>query len=419
MNALNDDKMVGYFEASFLECCLMNEPDKRLSIDLLAQHALISDSEFIREMEKYYGSKLQTCSFNGIKKKISKLNIAKGGFGKIVFICKPKKIHSDPGVQTNETKYFPSKIMPYYAKKVSKLSCKYSPIHTKQKPTLCDECKKYAYNVNEFNICDFLNKKSTPNIPAYYKNKVKTVTGTATKVTILMELIPSYTLDDLLKVNNCLLEADARKIFRQISKTISVMHSNKYIHRDIKPKNILIRTIHNKYKAYLIDFGISKYDTGNTQFGPSSFDSPQMIAPIPSETQPKYSIDFDIWSLGALLYKMLYGNDIIVLTYEDTPQSFFDNNPQIFPINQNVSYAALNLILKCLKYDTKKRITIERIIMSKFYRRKSHENHIFIKDQLKICLTQDTTEKMNKDIEYFGNELESIDCANQLFNSLC
>ena len=62
-----------------------------------------------------------------------------------------------------------------------------------------------------------------------------------------------------------------------------------------------------------------------------------------------------------------------MLTYEDKP-SFFDTKPQEFPINQNASYAAINLILKCLKYDTKERITINGIMKSVFYIKKCKEN---------------------------------------------
>lgn len=40
---------------------------------------------------------------------------------------------------------------------------------------------------------------------------------------------------------------------------ISVMHDNRFLHRDIKPDNFVIESGSNAKMLYLIDFGLSKH----------------------------------------------------------------------------------------------------------------------------------------------------------------
>lgn len=40
---------------------------------------------------------------------------------------------------------------------------------------------------------------------------------------------------------------------------ISVMHENRFLHRDIKPDNFVIDSGPNPKMLYLIDFGLSKH----------------------------------------------------------------------------------------------------------------------------------------------------------------
>ena len=81
------------------------------------------------------------------------------------------------------------------------------------------------------------------------------------------------------------------------------MKDEKIIHRDIKPKNILIHGGNVK----ISDFGVAKiinehnFDKESTTFsGTYQFMSPQILR------QDKYTYQTDIWSLGITLYFMLF-----------------------------------------------------------------------------------------------------------------
>lgn len=74
------------------------------------------------------------------------------------------------------------------------------------------------------------------------------------------------------------------------------------MHRDLKPANILL---HNG-QVKLADFGFCKAlstpkDMAQTMVGSPIYMAPEIL------TGHDYSIKADIWSLGCVLYEMLYG----------------------------------------------------------------------------------------------------------------
>ncbi|BAY42194.1 serine/threonine protein kinase (plasmid) [Nostoc sp. NIES-2111] len=100
-------------------------------------------------------------------------------------------------------------------------------------------------------------------------------------------------------------EAEAIYYIRQIAQALDAVHSQGFLHRDVKPQNIIITT--DRSRAVLIDFGIAReYKQGDLTTH-TNFIS-EGYSPIeqhyPTEQQAPYT---DVYSLAATLYFAVTG----------------------------------------------------------------------------------------------------------------
>lgn len=116
---------------------------------------------------------------------------------------------------------------------------------------------------------------------------------------ITMEYIEGKTLRELLNKKRLLNNQTIINISLDITKGLEYIHSKEIIHKDIKPKNILI----TDSTAKISDFGIASY-------GPTAYSHRQGAPSYMSPEQIKgRDIDYrtDIYSLGITMYEMATG----------------------------------------------------------------------------------------------------------------
>jgi len=128
---------------------------------------------------------------------------------------------------------------------------------------------------------------------------------------IVMELVPSRSLDAVLTVEGRLSAARTCRIGQQLLSALAAAHTAGVLHRDVKPSNVLIATdkIGDSWdeRAVLTDFGIAQFegDPRLTQTG--------MVMGSPGFTAPERirggdaTPGSDLWSLGATLYAAVEG----------------------------------------------------------------------------------------------------------------
>jgi len=124
----------------------------------------------------------------------------------------------------------------------------------------------------------------------------------------VMEYVEGLPLDEYCDQKGLSVSGRIR-IFQQVCGAVEYLHQNSIVHRDLKPSNILVS---NDGTVKLLDFGIAKL------MGAAAFANPNLTSALGSPMTPTYASPeqisgvtlqktSDVYSLGAILYRMLTG----------------------------------------------------------------------------------------------------------------
>ena len=125
----------------------------------------------------------------------------------------------------------------------------------------------------------------------------------------VMQYIDGQSLDDYILQQDGINESKAISILKEIGKAVQYMHSNKMLHLDLKPKNVMLD---KDGIVYLIDFGLSKqYDEkGEPESSTKVGAGTPGYAPIEQANYREgkgFPVTMDVYALGATMFKMLTG----------------------------------------------------------------------------------------------------------------
>ena len=128
---------------------------------------------------------------------------------------------------------------------------------------------------------------------------------------------------------------------------------NNILHRDLKPQNILLT---NNYDLKITDFGFARYvDKSKDIVIQTLCGTPMYMAPEIMKYK-KYDIKSDLWSVGVIMYQMLFGKlPYNAKNFLDLIKSI-DKKPIKIPDFITVSPSCKDLLLKLLQKDPNKRI---------------------------------------------------------------
>jgi len=197
---------------------------------------------------------------------------------------------------------------------------------------------------------DILMKLSHPNIISLHQ-----VIEGKDKLFIVMDFVHGTDLMAYIQSNNGLSEKEAQRCFRQIVSALQYCHERGVLHRDVKPKNILV-DIDGTLK--LIDFGMSNWiEEGklrSTFCGTPAFASPEIILGI-KYTGPQV----DVWSTGVVLYLMVTGKYPFENVGEVLTSSYAEP--------ANISHECRDLIKSLLVVDPTKRASLKQVMQHPWY----------------------------------------------------
>jgi serine/threonine-protein kinase len=87
---------------------------------------------------------------------------------------------------------------------------------------------------------------------------------------------------------------------------LAAVHDSGFVHRDLKPANVLL-TRRKGGAVKLCDFGMVKFPDWSESRAGTWLGTPDYIAPEQRENAPAVDARADVYSLGALGYRMLGG----------------------------------------------------------------------------------------------------------------
>lgn len=141
-------------------------------------------------------------------------------------------------------------------------------------------------------------------------------------------------------------------------------HSKNVIHRDLKPENMLLDSAGN---VKIADFGwsvhLTRHARRSTMCGTLDFLAPELCE------KREYDVSVDLWSLGVLMYEMLYGTPPFEVKRSDMDEARARTMERIcdvdlrFPDDKvKISNNAKNLIKALLKKEPSRRLPLSKVL---------------------------------------------------------
>ncbi len=166
----------------------------------------------------------------------------------------------------------------------------------------------------------------------------------------VMPYVDGETLGDRLRREKQLPVADAVHIAAEVANALAFAHRNGVIHRDVKPRNILLQA----GEPLVSDFGIALGGTEETDeratVGEYPVGTPEYMSP--EQTRGDRTLDerSDVYSLGCVLYEMLVGEpphtgstaqSVVTKVLGDTPTDIRRRRDTVPPSIERVVEKAL------------------------------------------------------------------------------
>lgn len=157
--------------------------------------------------------------------------------------------------------------------------------------------------------------------------------------TMVMELMEGGDLFDRVIKRSSYDEVEARPVVMGILKAVKYLHSHKIAHRDLKPENVVFD---KGGVPKLIDFGFAKQQA-HSSILETPIGTPYYVAPE-VQTEDSYSLSVDMWSIGSIVYFMLFRKPPFFEKSQEDQQGGKVEFPSNIPVSQEVKEFIINLL---------------------------------------------------------------------------
>ena len=220
---------------------------------------------------------------------------------------------------------------------------------------------------------------------------------------IVMELVEGITLKEYIQKKGKLTSKEVIGITLQVCAGIEVAHSNKIIHRDVKPQNIIIS---KEGKVKVTDFGIAKATSSNTistnVMGSVHYTSPEQARGGFSDAKS------DIYSLGITMYEMITGelpfdgDSTVSIALKHLQEDILPPSEHV----EDISYSLEQIILKCTQKSADRRYANVSLLIRDLKRSLQDPDGDFVRISPlvsvadTVMITQEELERIQGSVEY-------------------
>lgn len=190
----------------------------------------------------------------------------------------------------------------------------------------------------------------------YYHDKNKN------NIYIFLEYCPRGSIKTFLGKGGYLDEKYVNRLMRQFISGLKYLFSLGIYHRDIKPDNLLLS---ENYNLKISDFGLATLNNSgkfHRLCGSPLYMAPEILI------SASYNKCSDIWSIGMVMFELLFGHHPLRHIKHITDLiKYFNNDPLITippdkkPDDVNLSLECINLMKKMLITDYDKRLTWKKL----------------------------------------------------------
>lgn len=182
---------------------------------------------------------------------------------------------------------------------------------------------------------------------------------------LVMDYLSAGDLSYHIHKNSHLKEKTVKFILSEVYLAICFIHSKKIIHRDIKSENILLDS---EGHVKLIDFGLAKKEIDNKNLTSSFCGTAECLPPEVIRHCP-YSLNYDWWCFGILMYEMIYGHPPFRdICREGIFEQILNNDPVFNKGDITVSKPTIDLMKRLLCKNIDCRIKPEDIKRHEFFK---------------------------------------------------
>lgn len=225
------------------------------------------------------------------------------------------------------------------------------------------------------------------------------------KLYIIMEYCDSGDLRDILK--KPIKEKYTQFYFYQLASGLKYLYGFNIVHRDIKPRNILLTNSRRILK--IADFGFAKQSEVPSMYdticGSPLYMAPEILSNI------SYNKQTDLWSIGMMLYEMLFGFHPFdkCKTVPELKYSLENDMIEIPPINnpnKDISNECLNFLESLLQKNVRNRMTWDDFFTHRWINIK--KNEVIQENIIRIESKTQSEKKPDVPIQIIDNYFDDI-----------